>query len=55
VSFPNPTSYTIRITYYDFDGEFAEAKEVTFEDSDLTESRLRVLDNIIEQRGEKQS
>jgi len=47
--FPNPTTYTIRINYHDFDGNFVEAKEVYVTDDDLTEPQVRVLDAIIAQ------
>ena len=45
--FPNPTDYTIRVNYHDFDGNFAGAREVYVSDSDLTETQIDVLDAII--------
>jgi len=47
MTFPNPTTYVIRINYHDFEGRLVQAKEVALSDDDLTTEQVVSLDQII--------
>lgn len=49
MTFPNVTTYTVRINLHDFNGVFVEAKEVYITDTDLTDEQVAELNQILAQ------